>query len=95
MKIHSFANKYGFLINLYLQMLGLIGTSYQIMNEYHHASNYFKKIDEAITHYSHELTDRLTYLLAINGVNTDNGLPLQSIIENIRNRKYSVENLTT
>lgn len=85
-EIQSFINEYGFLIDLYFQTLGLIGTCYQITNEYHHASNYFKKIDQEIAYYSHELADRLILLLDMHEVSTDNRVPLQSIVKNLEDR---------
>lgn len=81
--IISFINEYGFLLDLYFQTLGLIGTCYQITNEYHHAYKYFRKIETNTRYFSAELANKLIYLLNVEGisVNDDSLLHISKRLE--------------
>ncbi|WP_404469252.1 hypothetical protein [Sutcliffiella horikoshii] len=86
-EIQLFMHEYSFLLDLYFQTLGLIGTCYQITNEYHHASKYYKKIETKINYYSTELVSKLIYLLNIDGVSINDDVSLLHIGERLKNRK--------
>lgn len=85
-EIQLFMREYSFLLDLYFQTLGLIGTCYQTTNEYHHASKYYKKIETKINYYSTELVSKLIYLLNVDGVRIDDDVSLLHIGERLRNR---------
>ncbi|MEK4298885.1 hypothetical protein MKY30_05565 [Oceanobacillus sp. FSL W8-0428] len=86
-EIQLFMHEYGFLLDLYFQTLGLIGTCYQITNEYHHASKYFRKIESKINYYSTELVSKLIYLLNVDGISINDDNSLLHIAERLKNRK--------
>lgn len=86
-EIRLFINEYGFLLDLYFQTLGLLGTCYQITNEYQQASKYFKKIESKIIDYADELFSKLIYLLNVDGISIDDDLSLLHISESLKNRK--------
>lgn len=85
-EVQDFIREYGFLLELYFQTLGLIGTSYQLIDEYHHASNYFKRIEVDLYHYSEELMKELIYLLDIQ-LEDENYILPQFVIEKLEDRK--------
>lgn len=85
-EVRDFISQYGFLLELYFQTLGLIGTCYQIIDEYHHASNYFKRIEVDLYHYSEKLMIELIYLLDIQ-LEDENYILPQNVIEKLENRK--------
>lgn len=84
--VSKFVNRYGYLLDLYFQTLGLIGTCYQITNEHHHASKYYRQIERDINYFSVELTSRLVYLLNIQDIDEEYIL-FQHIIEKLEDRK--------
>ncbi|MFD1040343.1 hypothetical protein ACFQ3N_18365 [Virgibacillus byunsanensis] len=86
-EIQLFMHEYSFLLDLYFQTLGLIGTCYQITNEYHHASKYFRKIESKINYYSTELVSKLIYLLNVDGISINDDNSLLHIAESLKNRK--------
>jgi hypothetical protein len=61
-KAKEFINEYGFLMELYFRTLGLIGTCYQIVDEYHNAKKYYDRINDKINFYSLELVNKLVYI---------------------------------
>lgn len=80
-------HEYSFLLDLYFQTLGLIGTCYQITNEYHHASKYYRKIESKINYYTTELVSKLIYLLNVDGISINDDTSLLIIAERLKNRK--------
>ncbi|WP_117148889.1 hypothetical protein [Paraliobacillus zengyii] len=86
-EIQLFMHEYSFLLDLYFQTLGLIGTCYQITNEYNHATKYYRKIDTKIDYYSTELVSRLIYLLNVDGISINDDISLLHIGERLKNRK--------
>lgn len=86
-EIQGFINEYNFLIELYFQTLSLIGTCYQITNEYHHASKYFNSIDTKINIFSTELAHKLIYLLNISGIKVGNNIDFSNVYTKLKNRK--------
>ncbi|MBM7572947.1 hypothetical protein [Aquibacillus albus] len=86
-EIQLFMHEYSFLLDLYFQTLGLIGTCYQITNEYHHASKYFRKIESKINYYSTELVSKLIYLLNVDGISINDDISLLHIAERLKKRK--------
>lgn len=86
-EIQLFMHEYSFLLDLYFQTLGLIGTCYQITNEYHHASKYYRKIESKINYYTTELVSKLIYLLNVDGISINDDTSLLIIAERLKNRK--------
>ncbi|MCM3322262.1 hypothetical protein [Cytobacillus kochii] len=86
-EIQLFMHEYSFLLDLYFQTLGLIGTCYQITDEYHHASKYYRKIETKINYYSTELVSKLIYLLNVDGISINDDVSLLHIGERLKNRK--------
>ncbi|GGA69537.1 hypothetical protein [Ornithinibacillus halotolerans] len=89
-EIQLFMHEYRFLLELYFQTMGLIGTCYQITNEYHHASKYFRKIESKINYYSTELVSKLIYLLNVDGISINDDVSLLHIAERLKNRKLPI-----
>lgn len=86
-EIQAFINEYSFLIDLYFQSLGLIGTCYQITNEYHHASKYFNLIDTKINSFSNELSNKLIYLLNVSELQSGDNIDFSNLCIKLKNRK--------
>ncbi|MFB4169028.1 hypothetical protein [Virgibacillus sp. JSM 102003] len=86
-EIQLFIHEYGFLLDLYFQTLGLIGTCYQITNEYHHASKYYRKIETKMNYYSTELVSKLIYLLNVDGISINDDVSLLHVAERLKDRK--------
>lgn len=85
--IQDLINNYKFLLDLYFQIIGLIGTCYQVTNEYHHATKYFRKIEADISHYSGELVDKLIYLLNIEDASDNDQTSLSTLSGQLKHRK--------
>lgn len=73
---------------MYFQTLSLIGTCYQTISEYHHAYNYYKKIETDIYYYSQNLMEKLTYLLDIQVKSDTYTLP-ENILKSLEEGKVS------
>lgn len=82
----EFINDYGFLMELYFQTLGLIGTCYQIVDEYHNAKKYYDKLNEKINLYSLEFVSKLIYILNIKNVGLEEKITLSDISKKLETR---------
>ncbi|MED3627242.1 hypothetical protein LXE94_20885 [Bacillus subtilis] len=82
----EFINEYGFLMELYFQTLGLIGTCYQIVDEYHNARKYYNKMNEKINFYSLELVSKLVYIFNIKEVGLDEIITISDISRKLETR---------
>ncbi|UOK56132.1 hypothetical protein MGI18_13895 [Bacillus sp. OVS6] len=87
-KAKEFINEYGFLMELYFQTLGLIGTCYQIVDEYRNAKKYYYRMNEKINLYSLELVNKLVYIFNIKGIGLDDNITISDI-----SRKLDTRNL--
>lgn len=85
--IAEFINKYNYLIEMYFQTLGLIGTCYQLTDEHHHSLKYFTAITNEVEIYSEDFTDRLIYLLNINETNIESKVDSDIILQQLEDRK--------
>lgn len=91
-KIKQFLGEYGFLIELYSQAMGILGTCYQTLYGYRKGQKYYDKMYNKVTYFSNELINKLIYILDIKGIGIDDNIELLYIEKEIEKRKIPILN---
>lgn len=86
-KSKELIDEYGFLIEIYFQTLGLIGTCYQVIGEYQNSKKYYTRLSEKVNLYSLELANKLVYIFNIKNISIDEKITISDIHEKLETRK--------
>lgn len=86
-KSKELIDEFGFLIEIYFQTLGLIGTCYQVIGEYQNSKRYYTTLSEKVKLYSLELANKLVYIFNIKDISIDEKITLSDIHEKLETRK--------
>lgn len=89
-KIKQFLGEYGFLIELYSQAMGALGTCYQILYGYKKGQEYYNEMYDKVTYFSNELTNKLIYNLDIKGISIDKNIDISDIEKEIEKRQIPI-----